>query len=73
MGKITAMADLPEINKAAHEVVSRADLVDKAMAKVVKVVIPEIMAPHQTSKTVAGTAVHLIKAANTKPSALIPS
>lgn len=70
MGKIIAKAVLPGINRVAHKVVSKADLVVKAM---VKTVIPETMVLHQTFKMVAGTAVHLIKVANTKPSALIPS
>ena len=66
MGKITAKAVLPEINR----VVSRVALAAKAMTRVA---LPVIMEPLQTSKTVAGTAVHLIKVVNTKSSALIPS
>ena len=61
MGKITAKADLPGINIVAHRAVSKVDLVAKAM---VKVVLPEIMEPLQTSKTVAGTAVHPTKVVN---------
>lgn len=57
MGKITVKAVLLGINM----VVSKVDLAAKAM---VKVVLPEIMEPLQTSKTVAGTAVHPTKVVN---------
>ena len=66
MGKITAKAVLLGINR----VVSKVALAAKAMAKVVH---PGTTVLHQTSKTVAGTAVHLIKVANASPLDLIPS
>ena len=56
---------LPVINSVANKV----DLMAKTM---VKVVLPVIMEPLQTSKTVAGTAVHLIKAVNANLLAFIP-
>lgn len=54
----------------AAKAISKVDL----MAKIVAMAdLPETMVLHQTSKTVAGTAVHLIKVANVNPLVSIPS
>ena len=57
----------------AAKAVSKVDQMGKIMAKAVKAVLPGITVLHQTFKTVAGTAVHLIKVVNVKSLTLISS
>ena len=66
MGKIMAMAAHLEPNKAASKA-------DQTIPVITKVVLPRTTVLHRTSKTVAGTVVHLIKVVNVRPLALIPS